>query len=187
MNTCFAPIPASSLLLVVDVQERFTSAIPSIAAEAPTGNRLRLLAEGCRLLGVPALISEQYPQGLGVTLPWLAERLPDAPRLAKSAFSCWDDDALRASIVAQHASDIIVCGIEAHICVLATVADLLAADQRVIVAADAVASRHDSNRDHALAAMRDLGALVLPVESILFRLQRRAGTPTFKAISALVR
>ena len=187
MTTSFALLPSSSLLLVVDVQERFTSAIPAIAAEATVGNRLRILAEGCRLLGVQALISEQYPQGLGPTLPWLAGCLPEAPRLAKSAFSCWDDEGLRAAIVARHASEVIICGIEAHVCVLATVADLLAAGTRVIVAADAVASRHDANCGYALAAMRDLGALVLPVESILFRLQRRAGTSTFKALSALVR
>jgi len=81
----------------------------------------------------------------------------------------------------------VVCGIEAHVCVLATVADLLARGARVVVASDAVASRSDASRDHALAAMRDLGALVVPSESVIFRLQRQAGGEVFKAISKLVR
>lgn len=183
----FALLPGAAQLLVIDMQERFQAAIPGIAADAPCGRALRILAQGCRLLGVPALLSEQYPQGLGPTLGWLRAELPEAEVLSKTAFSCVDDDALRQRLDAAGRREVLVAGIEAHVCVLGTVADLLTAGYAVTVAADAVDSRAEANRELALATMRQLGALVLPVESILFRLQRRAGVGAFKELSKLVR
>jgi nicotinamidase-related amidase len=183
----FTPTPASSLLLVIDVQERFATAIPSIAADQPTGRNCRILAEAAGLLGVQRLATEQVPDKLGPTVAHLAAVLGPAPRPGKTYFSCWDDGAIRAAIAGSLASDIVLCGIEAHVCVLATAADLLAAGRRVIVAADAVDSRKPESRQTALAAMRDLGALVVPTESIVFRWQRQAGTGAFKQISALVK
>ncbi len=182
----FALTPASSALLVIDVQERFLPAIPAIGADAPSGLALAALVAGAQLLNVPTLISEQYPKGLGATLPHVLP-VPSPQRHAKTHFSCLDDAALAAAIAGLHRQHVVVCGIEAHVCVLATVADLLANGADVVVAADAVASRKEAHRDHALAAMRDLGALVLPVESILFRWQRQAGVGVFKTLSALVK
>ncbi len=179
--------PANCLLLVIDVQERFQAAIPGIAADQPTGRNCRILLSAAKLLGVPAIISEQVPDKLGPSLPHLIEADPSAPRLAKTAFSSWGDDAQRARIEAAHRSRIILCGIEAHVCVLATVADLIAAGRDVVVAGDAVASRLEASRDAALAAARDLGALVVPTESIVFRWQRQAGVGQFREISRLVK
>lgn len=177
----------NSSLLLIDVQERFQAAIPAIAPEQPVGRACRLLLEGCALLGVPTLITEQYPKGLGATLPHLQQAAPAAERPAKTHFSALDDPALRPRFVDDPRSHVIVAGIEAHVCVLATVADLLAMGKWVVVAADAVASRDPAHRELALEAIRGMGALALPVESILFRLQRQAGTGAFKQISALVR
>ncbi len=174
-------------VLLVDVQERFLAAIPGIAADQPCGRACRVLLEGATLLGVPVTISEQYPKGLGATLPHLVAAAPSATRLEKTHFSCGDDHALAAHLARHGRGCIVVAGLETHVCVLSTVADLRARGCAVVVAADAVASRRDDHRDHALAAMRDLGALVVPVESILFRLQRQAGVGCFKQISALVR
>jgi nicotinamidase-related amidase len=179
--------PANSSLLVIDVQERFLPAIPAIAADAPCGRNCRILLTAAKLLQVPVTISEQYPKGLGPTLPWLVESCPDAARLAKTHFSCDGDIALRARLDGLNRRQVVICGIEAHVCVLATVADLLGRGYEVVVAGDAVASRQEASRNLGLAAMRDLGALVVPVESIVFRWQRQAGVGCFKEISQLVK
>jgi nicotinamidase-related amidase len=176
---------ADSALLVIDVQERFAAAIPSIAADAPVGRACRILAESAAILAVRSVCTEQYPKGLGSTLPHLAAHLP--PALPKTHFSCCGDPAALAAIDAAKARTWVLCGIEAHVCVLATAADLLARGHRVILAGDAVDSRSAGNRAMALEAARDLGALVVPVESIVFRWLREARGDAFKRVSALVR
>lgn len=183
----FALTTATTAVLLIDVQERFLPAIPGIAPDQECGRACAILLAGATLLGVPVTISEQYPKGLGPTLPHLLAAAPGATRLDKTHFSCGDDPGLAGHLARQNRHHVVVAGIEAHVCVLATVADLLAAGHRVIVASDAVASRRDTNREAALNAMRDLGALAMPTESILFRLQRQAGIGGFKALSALVR
>lgn len=180
--------PDTSELLIVDVQERFTAAIPTIAADQPVGRALGILVAGARLLSVATRFSEQYVQGLGPTLPHLLEAAgPTAERHEKMHFSCLDDIQLTNVLNARIGRTLVVAGIEAHVCVLGTVADARAQGRNVVVAGDAVASRQAAHRDQAIAAMRDLGALVVPVESILFRWQRSAGFGMFKALSALVR
>jgi len=180
--------PDTSSLLVIDVQERFQPAIPVIAPDQPVGRALERLVAGARLLGVATRFSEQYVKGLGPTLPHLvAAADPTVERHEKLQFSCLDDAPLTAALNTHLGRTLIVAGIEAHVCVLSTVADARAQGRSVVVAGDAVASRDPAHRDLALATMRDLGALVVPVESILFRWQRTAGNATFKAISALVR
>lgn len=132
-------------------------------------------------------ISEQYVKGLGPTLPHLLSEAPTAVRLEKTHFSCGDDPGLASHLDSQSRRSLVVAGIEAHVCVLSTVADLLDKGFSVVVAADAVASRNPLSCEHALETMRQLGALVVPVESVLFRLQRQAGVGCFKQIAALVR
>ncbi len=183
----FSLTTANSSLLVIDVQERFQPAIPSIAADQDCGRNCRILIEAARLLRVPVTLSEQYVKGLGPTVPHLVAAAGDAPRLEKTHFSCADDPALAAHLAGLHRDHAVLAGIEAHVCVLATVADLLGRGLRVIVAGDAVASRRDENRLMALAAMRDLGALVVPTEAIVFRWQRQAGVGCFKQIATLVK
>lgn len=184
-NLAFAA--ADSALLLIDVQERFLPAIPAVGEDQPVGRALRQLLAAAKLLAVPTLITEQYPKGLGETLPYLRAAHPEAERLPKMHFSCADDPALRARIDALHRPTLVLCGIETHVCVLHTAADLLAAGRNVIVAADAVASRNERHRDLALQALRDLGAILLPAESIAMRWTRVAGTPVFKQVSALIK
>lgn len=179
--------PDDAQLLVIDVQERFLSAIPSIAAEAAVGRTLGILAAGCRLLGLPALLTEQVPEKLGPTLVHLRAAASEAPVHAKTTFSCGDDPALLAAIAEHDRPAVIVAGIEAHVCVLATVDDLLRRGYRVVVAADAIDSRLPANREHALATLRQLGALCVPTETILFRLQREAGVGCFRELAKLVK
>jgi nicotinamidase-related amidase len=151
------------------------------------GRNCRILLEGMAALGVPTLISRQYPQGLGDTLPELQEAAGTAPVLDKTTFSSWEDEALRSALEGDGRKTVVIAGIEAHVCVLATVDDLCREGFRVIVAADAVASRKAENAEWARAAMTGLGAVVVPTESILFRLQRVAGGPVFKTLSRLVK
>ncbi len=174
-------------LLVVDMQDRFRRAIPAIDCEQDCGRTTRILVAGAAALELPVLFTEQVPDKLGPTLPQLRAPCPEAPVLAKSAFSVLDDAACKQHLALTDRGTVIVAGIEAHICLLATVDDLLRHGYHTVVAADAVASRRADHCAEALTTMRQLGALVVPVESILFRLQRRAEGETFKTISQLIR
>lgn len=178
---------ADSALLVIDVQERFLKAVPAIAPDQAVGRNLRVLLQSAGLLGVPRLISEQYPAGLGSTLPHLVEVAADVPRLPKLHFSCAEDSGLASAIERLGRRHLVLAGIESHVCVLTTAADLLARDYQVVIAGDATASRDPAHVTLALTAARDLGALVLPSETIVMRWQRQAGTGHFKTISQLIR
>lgn len=178
---------ANSALLVIDVQERFLPAIPAIAPDQPVGRACGILLAAARLLAIPTIISEQYPKGLGPTLPHLLAAHPEAPRLTKTHFSCDGDPAMRVAIDHLGRGHLVLCGIEAHVCVLATAAELITRGFQVVVAGDAIASREPASRDLALAALRDLGALVVPTESVVLRWQRQAGVGCFKQLSALIR
>src|SRR4051812_21666219 len=116
--------PQSSALLLIDMQERFVPAIPAIAEDQPVGRACRQLLDAARLLGVPVTISEQYPKGLGQTLPYLLAAAPGATRRDKMHFSCADDPGLRAHLDSLHRMEFVLCGIETHVCVLHTAADL---------------------------------------------------------------
>ncbi len=179
--------PATTGLLLIDMQERFLAAIPAMAEDQPCGRNCRILLAAAALLGVPTTISEQYPQGLGPTVGFLTAAHPAAPRLAKLHFSCGDDAALMDHLEAGGRRQLVLCGIEAQVCVLHTAADLIARGYAVVVAGDAVASRNPAHVPMALAAARDLGALVVPTESIVMRLQRQAGSGHFKALAQLIR
>jgi len=176
-----------TLLLVIDVQERFAGAIPTIAEDQPVGSALCKLITGCRLLEVPVLFSEQVPDKLGPTLGFLRDAAPEASVHAKSAFSCGDDRQLRAALAAADRPHLLVAGIESHVCVLSTVDDLLRRGYRVTVVTDAIASRDGDHVAHAVATLRQLGALCLPLESVLLRLQRDAADGCFREISKLIR
>lgn len=178
---------AASALLVIDVQERFLNAVPSIAAEQPCGRNCRILLQAAGLLNIPRLISEQYPAGLGPTLPHLVEAAPEAPRFGKVHFSCAEDPALASAIDRLGRRQIVLAGIEAHVCVLTTAADLATRGYHVVIAGDAIASRDPTHVPMAIAAARDLGVLVLPTETIAMRWQRQAGTGRFKDLAKLIR
>jgi nicotinamidase-related amidase len=163
-------------LLVVDVQEAFRS-YDSFAGVAAACAKL---LQGARILQVPRLITEQYPQGLGSSAPELG--LQDEPRIAKTVFS-----AARANgFDLKGASQAIVCGIETHVCVSHTVHDLLAQGVEVHVPADAVGSRHQLDYERGLERLERAGAVVTTIEAALFELLERAGTPEFKAVQGLI-
>ncbi len=173
----------ASRLLLVDMQERL---VPAIAGyDAVERNCLRLL-QACRILEIPVTVSEQSPAGLGPTVPPLAAAAGDAPRFEKLEFSCLRDTALAAHLAAD-ARDIVLCGLEAHVCVLQTAFDLLARGRRCFVVADAVGSRTEDNKQAGLRRLEQAGAQIVTTEMALFEWLERAGTPAFKEVSRLIR
>ena len=169
-------------LLVVDVQERL---IGAIADHRRVVFNVRRLIDGAKILGLPVMATEQYPKGLGPTVAELAGRLPGIR--AKLTFSCGGCPEIFDQWEAQGIHNLLVCGIEAHVCVQQTVLDLLAAGWRVYVAVDAVGSRFDVDYRTALGRMDSSGATLTTTEAALFEWCRIAGTPEFKQISGLVR
>jgi nicotinamidase-related amidase len=163
-------------LLVVDVQEGFRSygCFTDVAAACAK------LVAAARILELRTLVSEQYPKGLGPSAPELG--LQDEPKIEKTVFSAARADGFDLG----GAEQAIVCGIEAHVCVSQTVHDLLADGIEVHVPADAVGSRHPLDYECGLERMVRAGAVVSTVESALFELLERAGTPDFKAVQKLI-
>jgi len=169
-------------LVVVDVQEKLIRLIPG--HERIVWNIRRLL-DAAKILEMPAVATEQYPKGLGRTVEPLASRL-EAPG-EKLAFSCAECGELFQRLADEGRLKLLVVGIEAHVCVQQTVLDLLAEGFRVYVAVDAVGSRFDVDRDTALRRMESSGATLTTTEAAMFEWLDVAGTPEFKAVSALVR
>ncbi len=167
-------------LVVIDVQEAFRKAVGDFDEVA---RKSAILIQGARALGIPVVVTEQYPRGLGDTVPEVLEHLDGVERLPKSAFS-----AARADGFDLHGrGQALVCGIETHVCVSQTVLDLLGSGVDVHVATDAVASRTAENRATGLHRMEAAGATLSSVEMALFELVGTAGTPEFKTVQGLVK
>ena len=172
---------ADTALLVIDVQEKL---MPKIPGSGTLVRDIAFLIDAARVLGIPVQATEQYPRGLGPTLPELARRLPERPE--KVAFSCCAIPAVVETFRREARPKILLAGIETHVCVLHTVLDLLALDFRVYVAADAVGSRYRVDHDFALRRMEQAGAILTTSEAAVFEWVGQAGTPRFKEISRLV-
>ena len=173
-----------AVLIVIDIQERL--AVAMAERERVVSNTGHLIA-AAKLLGVPMVVTEQYPKGLGPTVPELRTALETAPAIEKMTFDCCGEPSFAPALDQAGRSTAIVCGMETHICVLQTVLGLLATGMNVHVAADAVCSRNPENTRIALELQRDAGAVITCTETVLFQLLGRAGTPEFKAIQARIR
>jgi nicotinamidase-related amidase len=174
-----------AVVLVVDVQSRLTPAMPedTLARVVKYG---RALVGAAKELGIPVIATEQYPKGLGETIPELKEVLP-APPLVKMHFSCGADPGFAAALEKTGRRQVIVCGMEAHVCVFQTTRDLVGMGYDVHVCADAVSSRFEVHRQSGLDLCRQAGAVITNAESAIFDLLHVSGTPEFKKVSALVR
>lgn len=174
----------TSALLVVDVQARLAPAV--VGSEAIIA-RTRLLIDAAVRLGVPIVVSEQYPKGLGPT----DERLGPLPRqaavIAKSCFSCAREPRLKAAIDGLGRRQVVMCGMEAHVCVLQTALDLRESGTDVFVVADGVGSRTEASRALGLERLRDSGVDVVDSEMVVFEWLERAGTDVFRELSRLIK
>ena len=179
-----------SVLIVIDLQKKLVPAIDK--GDQVVANAGILLEGACRL-GVPVIVSEQYPKGLGLTVDAIAAKLPnDTKTIAKLTFSaarsedfCRDLSALRAGGGGR--DQMVICGTETHVCVLQTVADLLVEELPVFLVTDASGSRAEENRRAGVARMAGFGAQCVTSEMVLFEWLEAAGNDDFKALSKLIK
>ncbi len=173
-----------TLLVVVDIQEKL---LPVIDAHENVSARSRILVEAAGMLDIPVFVTEQYPKGLGPTVAALRPLLRRARFFQKTCFSCCGDDAFLDAVEECGREQVLLCGIETHVCVQQTALDLIDQGLQVHVAADAVGSRAAANRLFALERMRGEGVVINCSESACFEWLKVAGTDTFKAVSKLLR
>jgi nicotinamidase-related amidase len=172
---------ADTGLLVIDVQEKLMPLIPEAAAVI---RNVAFLVDAAKRLAMTVQATEQYPRGLGATVSELAQRLPDRPD--KTAFSCCAIPSIVETFRREARPKVVLCGIEAHVCVLNTALDLLALDFRVYLAVDAIASRFRVDHEIAMRRLEQAGAILTTVEGCVFEWVGGASHPGFKDISRLV-
>ncbi|MFN2454158.1 MAG: isochorismatase family protein [Pyrinomonadaceae bacterium] len=176
---------ARTALVIVDMQEAFRNSIPDFAELAA---HLALVAHAAQVLNIPILVTEQYPKGLGRTANEIRAVLPNALAVVeKTSFSACGAPEFNAQLEKTGARDVLVCGIEAHICVNQTVHDLLARGFQVHYLVDGIASRHTHNKAAAFDKMQHSGALPSTTEMALFELMRDARHEQFKSIQKLIK
>ena len=171
-------------LLVIDYQEKL---VPVMDNRLDFVRKSQILVKGAIELGVPVIVTQQYTKGLGTTIPELRdiEGMPVA--FDKITFSCLKDDNIAEALERLNVKNVIVCGCEAHICVLQTVIDLIAEEYNVYMVSDCIASRNNSDKQAALTRAGQEGAYITSAEAILFEMLERAGSEVFKIISKLVK
>jgi nicotinamidase-related amidase len=176
--------PEETLLIVIDVQERL---LPVMAEQAELLENLLKLIQGIQVLRIPILVTEQYPKGLGPTIRELRELITPFTAIEKRSFSCCGIDSFQQALERSGRRQLLVCGIEAHVCVYQTSLDLLVEEYSVHVLTDGVSSRRLSNKTLALEKLAHLGAQLTSVEMALFELLQNAEGDAFKRISAIVK
>jgi len=174
----------TTVLVVVDVQGNLAHAMHE---KETLFEHLATLIQGARILNIPIIVTEQYPKGLGPTIPEIASLLPDSEPISKVAFSCCGEAQFMQTLEASGRNQVLIAGIETHVCVYQTTCDLLSRGYEVDVVADAVSSRSARNREIGLAKMRDRGAALSCVEMALYELMKEAGGETFKAVLKVVK
>lgn len=170
-------------MVVVDVQERFRPVVHEW--DWMLENIVRLI-RGCRVLDVPVVVTEQYPKGLGGTVSEIKGVLGFTP-VVKNAFSCFGEPSFNDTLKELGRKNIVLCGIEAHVCVFNTALDALEDGYNVHLAADAVSSRKKSDRRTAVRRMTQEGVRLASVEMLLFQMLKEAGSEEFKKIQEIVK
>ena len=173
--------PANTTLLIVDIQERLLPALHEHQAFLACRQSIRC----ANLLGVPHIITEQYPKGLGATVPDIALLTPDAPKFSKTQFSAYTAE-VAAALQSRQPENIVLIGCETHICMLQTVLDLRQQGYNVFIPQECATSRTAANKANGLQQIQAAGGIVSNIESLLFMLLKDAQHPQFKAISKLI-
>lgn len=185
MTRNFTLSRSSCGLLIIDVQEKLFS---QVDRPCEVMSQIQFLVRSFKELKLPIFSTEQYPKGLGGTIPSLRAILGDMQEyLPKTTFSCLKDDQIKKRLLEQSISQWILVGIEAHVCVLQTAKDLLAIEKEVVVINDAITSRSIYDFSTAIAEMRDIGVRVTSSETAIFELLADAETPEFKAVIELIK
>jgi nicotinamidase-related amidase len=174
----------NTVLVVVDIQGKLWNIMHE--KELLLENA-RKLVSGVKVLGIPIILTEQNPKGLGPTLPELTQLIPEVPPLPKFSFSCCQNEGFHRSINDLNRRQVLICGIESHICVYQTTLELMNSGYEVQVVADVVSSRVVRNRDVALSRMQSEGAKLTVVEMVLYELLGTAESPQFKEMLKVVK
>jgi nicotinamidase-related amidase len=168
-----------SALVLIDFQERL---FPHVHEHSRVMARIDLLLFAANLMHVPVLLTEQYPKGLGSTIEEIRKALPQAQPLEKMDFSCVAAPGFKEQLLSLHRDQIVLTGIETHICVAQTALDLASQGENVFVIADATSSRRPLDAQIALQRLERNGLTIITAEAVVFEWLRRAGTEEFKAI-----
>lgn len=177
-------IAENCIALIIDYQEKL---MPVMHEREALVKRSEILINGLKALAVPMMVTQQYTKGIGMTVPEVLEAVGTHDYYDKMTFSCWDDETIQTAIKDTGKKYIIICGIEAHICVLQTCIDLKEAGYIPVLVTDCISSRKASDLKIALNRARDEGVVLTSSEAILFELLRKAGQETFKTISKLIK
>jgi len=169
----------NTVLLIVDMQERL---LPHIHESEALLGKTAALIECCKALGIPILVTEQYPEGIGPTVPQLAQSIVNCQKISKRTFSCCRELKFMEALKTLRRKQIIMAGIETHVCIFQTAADLAGGGYAVQVISDAVGSRTPANKAIGLERIKMLGAGISSVESSVFELLETSACPEFKQI-----
>ena len=170
--------------VVIDIQERL---LPHIYdGNSILQNSLKIIV-GLQILSIPVIVTQQYTKGLGPTDPSIAGKIAEFSYIEKTSFSCFEEPVFQKELTLLGKQNIIIIGIESHVCVLQTCLDLLSGGYNPVVIEDCVSSRKPEDKIVSIKRMRQEGARISTLESILFELTRKAGDETFKRISRLVK
>ena len=176
---------AKAAIVVVDVQEAFRKAIGDFSLAASNISRA---VRGCNLLGLPVIVTEQYPAGLGKTAEEVVLALPeDSLTFEKTAFSAFAADGFADALRSRNVTQVLLCGFEAHVCVNQTAHDLLDGGFQLHLLSDCVASRFESDKRAGIEKMRKAGVIASSVEMAFFELMKDSRHPHFKEIQALIK
>jgi nicotinamidase-related amidase len=185
MPTNFVAQTALCQLVIIDMQVKLASAMPVDALQTVVKN-CGILAQAANILALSTIVTEQYPQGLGETLPEILSYLPNNKAIAKTAFSAYSELKFNQQLQ-RDKSQLVIVGMEAHICVQQTALALNRTGKQVFVAEDAIISRNPANKSNAIARMRDAGCVITNTESVVFEWLGNANHAAFKQISALIK
>lgn len=172
----------NTVCIVIDIQERLT---PVLADAETMVERSRILLQGLQAIGIPLLATEQYPKGLGHTIPAIRLLLDGVPIFEKTLFSAFLPE-IKEALKKYHAENVILIGAEAHVCMLQTALDMRSAGLNVYIPFECTTSRAPANKANALKQMQAAGVVVSNVESLLFQLLEDAKHPAFKTVSKLI-
>ena len=176
--------PGRAALVVIDIQEKFQDLIHKIDLVISGTTRL---VKFCQELGIPVLVTEHYSKGLGVTVQPIQDLFSPHEAIEKIHFSCVGSETFNEALAATGRDQIILCGIETHVCIYQTACDLMREGKQVAVAADAVSSCAKADRKLGLKCLRDIGAQTMGAQMLMFEILRQAGTPDFKKVAPLLK
>jgi len=173
-----------TVLAVIDVQEKL---FPHMADKEEALKNMERMIRFAEIMHIPILLTEQYPKGLGPTIPEIKTLIPQVQPIEKVEFSCFGSEKFRDALKELGAATLILIGIEAHICVSQTTLEGLDSGYRICVVSDAVASRKIDDKAVSLERMRQNGATIASTEMLIYELLKKAGTPEFKETLKLIK